>query len=419
MSAVRILIVGLNYAPEPVGIGPYTQGLAEALAADGRQVQVIAGQPYYPQWRRYPGFAGGWRTGTEGGVRVTRCPHYIPAEPGGLKRILHLASYAASALRPALGAALGRTEARPQVVIAIAPALLSVVTAWIAARLAGARLWVHLQDFEVEAALATGLLPEAGLAAGLARRVEAGILRLADHVSTISPQMCARLVAKGVPPERISELRNWADARFAPDPAGAETLRAEWGLHRRTVALYSGNIARKQGIEVLVEAARLLQHREDIAFAICGEGPNRAELERQAEGLANVQIHDLQPAERMGAMLAVADLHLLPQIAGAADLVLPSKLTNMLASARPVVATTEPGTGLYAEVEGCGVVTPPGDATALAQAIAALADDPARRTALGEAARQRAEQRWMKDAIIVRWGAGLDALTRLSRLERP
>ena len=212
--------------------------------------------------------------------------------------------------------------------------------------------------------------------------------------------MCAKLVAKGVPPGRVFEMRNWADSRFAPDPAGAAAIRAEWGLGTRTVALYSGNVARKQGIEVLVEAARLLQHRDDIAFVICGEGPNRAELERLAAGLANVQLHDLQPAAKMGAMLTMADLHLLPQIAGAADLVLPSKLTNMLASGRPVIATTEPGTGLYAEVDGCGLITPPGDAAALAKAVTELAGDPAQRHALGQAAAQRAVERWSKPAII-------------------
>ncbi len=142
--------------------------------------------------------------------------------------------------------------------------------------------------------------------------------------------------------------------------------------------------------------------RDDIAFVICGEGPNRAELERLASGLTNVQLHDLQPAEKMGAMLTMADLHLLPQIAGAADLVLPSKLTNMLASGRPVVATTEPGTGLHAEVDGCGTVTAPGDAPALAAAIAALVDDPTRRARLGEAAKTRAAERWRKDPIIDR-----------------
>jgi len=399
----RVLIVGLNYAPEPVGIGPYTQGLAEALVARGADVRVIAGKPYYPQWRTYPAFAGlDWRTGEEGGVKITRCPHYVPAQPSGLKRILHLASFALSALPHALRAALGGRGRRPELVIAVAPALLSVFTAWLAARIAGARLWIHVQDFEVEAALATGLMDDARLPARLARRVEGTFLRLGDTVSTISPQMCAKLVAKGVAPQRVIEMRNWSDARFAPDPSGAETVRAEWGLTGKVVALYSGNIARKQGIEILVEAARLLQHRQDIAFVICGEGPNRAELEKLAAGLGNVQLHDLQPAERMGAMLTMADLHLLPQIAGAADLVLPSKLTNMLASGRPVVATTEPGTGLYAEVDGCGTVTQPGDAAALAAAVAELAGDPARRATLGEAARARAAERWMKDAIIDR-----------------
>jgi colanic acid biosynthesis glycosyl transferase WcaI len=168
------------------------------------------------------------------------------------------------------------------------------------------------------------------------------------------------------------------------------------------VALYSGNIARKQGIEILVEAARLLQHRDDIAIVICGEGPNRVELERLASGLENVQLHDLQPAAQMGAMLAMADLHLLPQIAGAADLVLPSKLTNMLASGRPVIATTGPGTGLYDEVEGCGELVSPGDVTALAEAIARLADDRDRRALLGKAAVLRAGERWSKDAILDR-----------------
>lgn len=401
--ARNVLIVGINYAPEPVGIGPYSTGLAEALVARGHRVSMIAGKPYYPQWKVDPAYAGGgWRSAVENGVAITRCPHYVPAEPGGLKRIIHLASFALTALPFALKAALARSEQRPDVVIAIAPALLSVVTAWIAARLAGAKLWVHVQDFEVEAALATGLLPQGSAVARFAAWFEGRILRLADRASTISPQMCAKLVDKGVSPQRVLEVRNWADARFAPDAAGAAAIRAEWGLGTRKVALYSGNIARKQGIEILVEAARQLKHRDDIAFVICGEGPNRAELERLASGLPNVQLHNLQPAEKMGAMLTMADLHLLPQIAGAADLVLPSKLTNMLFSGRPVIATTEPGTGLYAEVDGCGEITPPGDADLLAGAIASLADDPDRRARYGAAARLRAQERWMKDAIIDR-----------------
>jgi colanic acid biosynthesis glycosyl transferase WcaI len=406
----RILIVGLNYAPEPVGIGPYTAGLAEALAARGHAVRAVVGKPYYPQWRSYPGFARGWVRARENGVDLTRCPHYVPAEPSGLKRVLHLASFALSALVPALCAVVRRRKQRPQLVIAIAPALLGVVTAWFAARLAGAPLWIHVQDFEVEAALATGLISQGNPAARLARWLEGRLLRLGDQVSTISPQMGAKLAEKGVVPARICELRNWADTRFAPDPAGAELLRGAWGLTGAAVALYSGNIARKQGIEILIEAARTLQGRPDIKFVICGEGPNRAALEALAAGLPNVQLHDLQPVEKMGALLAMADLHLLPQIAGAADLVLPSKLTNILASGRAVVATCEPGTGLHAEVEGCGIAVAPGDAAALADAIAELASDPARRAQLGQAAQARALERWSKDAIIDRAAARMAEL---------
>ena len=131
------------------------------------------------------------------------------------------------------------------------------------------------------------------MAARLARWAENRLLKLGDRVSLISPQMCVKLIAKGIVPDRVFEMRNWADARFATDPAGAEALRAAWGLDGRTVALYSGDIARKQRVEILVEAAHLLQDRADIAFVLCGEGPNRTELQRLAAGLSNVQLHDL------------------------------------------------------------------------------------------------------------------------------
>jgi colanic acid biosynthesis glycosyl transferase WcaI len=405
------MLLGLNYAPEPIGIGPYSAGLADTLAAEGHRVTAVVGKPFYPRWQSDPASnAHGWQASTEAGVHVVRCPHYIPTRPEGVKRIMHLLSFALSALPAALIAAWRQ---RPQVVFAVAPALLSTITAWFVARLCGAKLWIHVQDFEVETALATGLMSESGMGVRLGRWLEQWVLRRGDRVSTISPQMMAKLAAKQVADQRCYELRNWADARFKLDPAGAEALRAAWNIGQRKVALYSGNIARKQGIEILIDAARQLAQRDDIVFVICGEGPNRAALAERAAGLANVQLRDLQPVERMGAMLAMADFHLLPQIAGAADLVLPSKLTNMLASGRPVVATTEPGTGLHAEVDGCGPVVPPGDAAGLAKAIEQLADDSALRARFGENAAARAAERWQQRAILTRFMAELQLLVAL------
>ena len=403
---MRLLVIGLNYAPEQVGIGPYTAGLCETLAGFGHTVEVVAGAAYYPEWRRDPAQPATGQRRIENGVAVTRCRHFIPARPTGLKRILHLASFSLAALIPAIRAA---RRLRPQVVFTVAPSLLAVPTAWLAAKLAGAKLWIHVQDFEADAALATGLMGGT-LLPRLARRLENRLLGLGTIVSAISPQMTARLAAKGVPAARIYELRNWANANFAPDPEGADRYRREWRLGERKVALYAGNIANKQGIELVVAAARLLRGREDLVFVICGEGPNRERLAGLCADLPNVQLHGIQPAERMGGLLALASVHLLPQIPGAADLVLPSKLTNMLLSGRPVAATASPGTGLAEEVEGCGIVTPPGDAAAFAAAISRLADDSDLAAALGQAGVRRAGERWNRQAILSRLEARLGKL---------
>ena len=402
-DSLRVAILGINYAPEEIGIARYTTDMAEVLAARGHHVEVIAGKPYYPQWNTYlPYRQPGWLRDRERGVAITRCPHYVPAHPNGRRRVVHLASFAAAALGPALRLALRRGSARPQVVICVVPALLSLPVAWLAARLAGARLWVHVQDFEVEAAFATGLITRRGALARWAQAGEARLLGLADRISTISPQMCARLVGKGIAPARVVQIRNWADALISEPAAIGANLRDGWGLANRHVALYSGSIANKQGIDILIEAARLSAHRGDISWVICGQGPQRARLEALAAGLDNVQFHDLQPSGHMRELLTMATVHLLPQIPGAADLVLPSKLTNMLASGRPVVATANSGTGLADEVEGCGVVTPPGDAASLARAVCELVDDPERRQVLGRAARRNARERWARTRIIDR-----------------
>lgn len=407
---LKILIVGLNHAPEQIGIGPYTAGLAQGLSALGCTVEVIAGKPYYPEWRPRPGPSGVTRA-EEGGTTVWRCPHYIPARPSGAKRILHYLSFAARALPVAWSRA---RALRPDVVIAIAPALLAAPTALLAARRAGAASWLHIQDFEVEAAVATGLLGD-GLAARLAGRFESAVLGRFDRVSSISLPMVARAEAKGVHAGRAIELRNWAEDSLAVTDAGRAALKRELGLPDGRIALYSGNLAMKQGIGILAEAAGKLRHRDDITLLVCGEGTGREDLQRACAGLGNVLIRGLQPRERLGELLSLADVHLLPQIAGAADLVLPSKLTNMLASGRPVVATAAMGTALFDEVDGCGIVTPPGDASAFSAAIEALIDDSHLADQLGRAARERAHERWSRTAILTRFHAELVELAGAGR----
>lgn len=240
-GGMRLLIVGLNYAPEKVGIAVYTAGMAEALAAEGHEVRVIAGQPYYPAWRIAEGYnAWALTLGEERGVQVTRVPHYIPAHPSGGKRLLHHASFAAMALLPAIWNAI---VWRPDVVLAVAPSLIGAPIARLAAWLAGAHSWLHVHDFEVEAAFATGLLEGGGRHAALARWFEGTVLKSFERVSSISPEMCRRLVEKGVPAERVSELRNWAELDAVRPMTRPSSYRQEWNIETEHVALYSGNIA--------------------------------------------------------------------------------------------------------------------------------------------------------------------------------
>jgi colanic acid biosynthesis glycosyl transferase WcaI len=137
-------------------------------------------------------------------------------------------------------------------------------------------------------------------------------------------------------------------------------------------------------------------------FVVCGDGAMKPQLEEAARQLPNLLLLPLQPFERLGFLLGLADMHLLPQSPEAEDLVLPSKLTGMLASGRPVIATCRAGTEIATVVNECGLVVPPGDGAALATAIERLADDDDARLRLGGQARLYAEKNLARDAVLGR-----------------
>jgi colanic acid biosynthesis glycosyl transferase WcaI len=396
---LRVLIVALNYSPELVGCAKYTSELAEDLVRRGHTVDVITGPPYYPSWNVEQGYSGArWSREQINGVTVHRTPLYVPARPAGLTRIAHLASFGAAALPVALTVALKR---KPELIFAVAPTLAAAGATLGAAKVCGARTWLHVQDFEVDAAFDLGMLRNRtarSVALGLERR----LLSAFDRVSSISPAMVDRLGTKGVTAGRTMEFRNWVDVEAVRVYANPRTrFRQELGIaDDRIVALYSGNMAGKQGLEMLGPVARALRDAEaPVSLLLCGGGPARAALEADCAGLDNVRFLPLQPMERLAELLGTADIHLLPQRPEAADLVLPSKLTGMLASGRPVVAMAEPGSGLAREVEGCGLAVPP-TPEAFTRAILTLANTPDLRRTLGAAGRLRAEERWQKSAII-------------------
>lgn len=411
---MKILIHGINFSPELIGVGKYTSDMAVWLASRGHSVRVICAPPYYPAWKVLAPFSGARYARTQWqGVDVWRCPLWVPKRPGGLKRLLHLGSFAFFSL-PQM---LRQLVWRPDVVWVVEPALACAPAALFLARLTGAKAWLHIQDFEVDAAFDLGLVKGRALKQCLLA-IEAWLMRRFDAVSTISKRMGERARAKGIPNHKMVSFPNWIAVNEFAHGSQREILRYRQKLGIQDgalVALYSGNMGNKQGLEILADLARrytrlaLNDHGEvpveiAIVFVYCGEGPGRTELMRGCQQLDNVRFLDLQPLALLPSLLALADIHLLPQRADAADLVMPSKLTGMLASGRPIVATAKAGTELADVVHQCGIVVPPEDSQALAYAVQKLAKDRALRTQLGMAGRRYASEY-------------LDAFTVLSQFE--
>jgi colanic acid biosynthesis glycosyl transferase WcaI len=416
---MRILFYGLNYAPEQVGIGKYSGEMATWLAAHGHEIRVMTAPPYFPRWqvggdqhcgsKRYRNrYSREWIEG----VKICRSPLWVPARPTGVTRLVHLASFAISSLPPLLAQA----RWRPELVITVAPAFFcapgALLLGWRVGR--RCRTWLHVQDFELDAAFELGML-KGGWIRRLAEAWERKTLRSFDRVSSISQAMVKLLLEKGVEPSRTRLLPNWVDLE-AILPQGEEArvrnpYRLKLGIRpEQTVLMYSGSMSRKQGLGILAEVIRRLGERQDLVWLLAGEGPARAELAAACGDLPQVKLLTLQPLERLNDWLNAADIHLLPQRAAAADLVLPSKLLGILASGRPVVASSPEGSELAVLAQQAGLCVMPEDADAFTEAVRRLADDRHLRATTGLRARQLAELRFGREQVLSRLERDLTAL---------
>lgn len=410
---LKLLVYGINFWPELTGVGKYTGEMCRWLAARGHEVQVVTAPPYYPAWRVAPAYsAAGYRTERwpdAAGVQVTRCPLWVPSQPGTLKRLLHLASFALASF-PVLWA---RLRARPDVLMVVVPTLFAVPAALGLARLHGVPAWLHVQDFELDAMFNLGMGAKTGGLRRLALGVESWLMRAFGRASSITPKMMDRLVAKGVAAERCVEFPNWVDLDQVRPLGGANAFRKELGIgDDEFVVLYAGNMGEKQGLELVIDAARSLQGQHHIRFVFAGDGGARRRLHAAAEGLDRVHWLPLQPLGRLNELLNAADIHVLPQRADAADLVMPSKLTGMLASGRATLGTAAQSTQLGQILEAVGRRVDPGDTAAFVEALLEMtADRPALRQ-MGAQGRMYAEQHLGLEPIMKSFERALQAYVK-------
>jgi colanic acid biosynthesis glycosyl transferase WcaI len=387
---MRVIVWGINYAPEFTGIAPHSVALCEFLRGQGHDVEVLTSFPYYPAWRKEPeDFGKLYRTDIVNDVPVHRGWHFVPARVSALGRIVHEGSFVFTSTLRAL------FLPRPDVYIVVSPPLLLGVAALLVGKLKRAPFVFHVQDMQPDAAVGLGMLKPSWFTRAL-YGLEAFAYRHAARVSGITRGMLKTFLSKGVPASKLIYFPNAIDLRTyaAPPPRGEFRKRHDFAPDE-FLAVYAGNLGVKQGLEVLLETAALLQDQR-IRFLICGDGAQREVLAARAREmkLPNFSMLPLQAGSDYLALLADADVCFITQQAGAGNSFFPSKLLGLLAVSKPVVTVAAPECELALALrEGnFGVNVPPGQPRELAVLLDALAKDLQRLAEYGAAGRRYVEQ---------------------------
>ena len=397
---MRVHIIGINYWPEVTGIAVFSTGRAEYLASRGHDVTMCAAVPYYPQWRvpnEYRGLT--FRREQRAGVTIVRCPIYVPSVVTPLRRVLHEASFIASAFVRSLACR------RPDRLVVVSPPLGLAVIAAILGRLWRAPYIFHVADLQPDTALDLGMM-KPGRVARLLYAVERLAYRRAALVSTLTPAMRARIVAKGVPEAKVVLFADWADPQLftlAPD-AASESIREELGLGDSFVVLHAGNMGVKQGLDVVLDAADRTRANARLVYLLVGDGAMRSTLERRARAmnLTNVRFLPLLPNDRFLRLLVAADVCLVTQQRTVADIVFPSKILTLLAAGKAVIASVDANSAVARAITdaGAGLVVAPERADDLAEAIETLRNDHGRRRDMGASGRAYAGRHWERTQTL-------------------
>lgn len=391
---LRVLILGLNYAPELTGVGPYTTGLAEGLQQHGHKVRVLTSFPHYPHWS-VP--AGAPRTAVEEvrGVRVDRLRHYVPRHPTAGRRAASELAFGARLLTSRWG--------HPDVILCVSPALLATALAFVRAKVfhPGPALGLVVQDLYSSGVAETGTGGSTGRSA--IRRIESAVGAAADGVVVIHDQFSASLQDLRVPPQRVKVIKNWSRLA-APLWFDHGEFRTSMGWQPgELVVLHAGAEGVKQGLENVVEAASLADRtRAEVRFVLLGDGSQRRSLEEMARGVRSIQFVDPLDEPAFAKALVASDVLLVNERPGVATMCVPSKLTSYFTAGKPVLAAVQSDSTTAMELARAhtGVVVDPRDPQGLLSAALELGAHPHRSAVLAAEGSRYAHEVLSAEAAI-------------------
>ena len=370
-TSKRVLILGINYSPELTGIGKYTGEMVNWLSDNGYQCTVITSFPYYPNWKVQSPYSGKFykkEITKEGRVVIYRCPLYVPAKPSGLKRIVHEASFFTSAFFQIIPLIF---KQKYDHILCIAPPFHLGFLGLFYRFFKGGKINYHIQDLQIEAARDLKVV-NSELIFKILFGLERYILKRVDTISSISNGMRNKIVDKSK--REVLNFPNWVDTNKFYPLIDKSRVKEEWGYQADDkIVLYSGSIGEKQGLDALIDIAIECLSNPMIKFIICGNGPYKQNLEERAMAnkLQNIKFMPLQSSDKFNSFLNLADVHLVLQKSEASDLVMPSKLTTILAAGGLVIATANEGTSLYNDIveNDMGIVIKPENNEILKEAI--------------------------------------------------
>ena len=393
---MKIVLVTPHFTPDIAPTGTIWARIADELVGRGHRIEVVTSLPWYREHRIEPGFEGMLvRKEDVPWGRITRVHPFPVADKSDImRRALAFGGFST------LAAATGVRGETADVVVAVSPPLTLGITGAAIAKARRAKLVFNVQDVFPDIAVELGRLTNRYVISA-ARWLERRSYAMADAVTVLSDDLHENVAAKVADPEKVHTIPNFVDAGAIAPADRENSYRREFGLEGKTVVMYAGNVGLSQSLGTLIDAAAALAYDEKVVFVINGQGAERPALERKARGLPNVRFIDMQPLDRLGEVLAAADLHVLHLKRGLSSSSFPSKLYTILAAGRPLVAGVDRGSEIARVVERAdsGVVVPPDDAEALTKAITRLIADRADLERMGRSGRRFIETHASPSAV--------------------